>query len=300
MPLRPPSELFDPPFEVNRPRTQTAAVVFNSPHSGRQYPAQFLNQSRLDAHTLRRSEDCYVDDLFSGVVSLGAPMVKAHIPRAYLDLNREPYELDPAMFADRLPNYVNTSSVRVAGGLGTIPRLVCETAEIYRRPLLFKEAEARIQSLYFPYHKLLAEVLDETFAAFGHVVLIDCHSMPSTAAPAAASDPVPRPDFVLGDRYGSTCAPAVTDFLETALTRRGYSAVRNRPYAGGHITQIHGRPAQGRHALQIEINRALYMDEETLTVHGGFYRLIEDFEEIIPALIESLPTLLDPPRMAAE
>ncbi|WP_342643489.1 N-formylglutamate amidohydrolase [Rhodoligotrophos ferricapiens] len=300
MPSRPPSELFDPPFEIIRPRIQTTAAVFNSPHSGRQYPSQFLSQSRLDAHALRRSEDCYVDDIFAGVVAMGAPLVKAHVPRAYLDLNREPYELDPGMFADRLPNYVNTSSVRVAGGLGTIPRLVCDSAEIYRRPLLFKEAEARIQSLYFPYHRALAELMDTTVAAFGEAVLIDCHSMPSTAAPASASDPVPRPDFVLGDRYGSTCAPAVTDFIETALTHRGYSAVRNRPYAGGHITQIHGRPAQGRHALQIEINRALYMDEETLTVHGGFYRLIEDFEEIIANLIDTLPHLLNPRREAAE
>ncbi|MGF7162097.1 N-formylglutamate amidohydrolase [Rhodoligotrophos appendicifer] len=300
MPERPPAELFDPPFEVVHPSVQTNPAVFNSPHSGRQYPREFLKLSQLDSHRLRRSEDCYVDDIFAGVVGLGAPLLKAHFPRAYLDVNREPYELDQGMFLDSLPAYVNSSSVRVAGGLGTIPRLVCDTAEIYRRPLYFAEAKARIQSLYMPYHRALEGLLDRTVADFGEVLLIDCHSMPSTATPASSQDPLPRPDFVLGDRYGSTCAPAITDFFEAALLRRGYSAVRNKPYAGGHITQIHGRPNEQRHALQIEINRALYMDEESLAVHGGFYRMTEDFQEITAALVRVLPDLFRPSRIAAE
>lgn len=299
MPPRLPSDLFAPPFEVVEPLRQTTPLVFNSPHSGANYPAEFITQSGLDAHTLRRSEDCYVDQIFAGVCALGAPLIKAHVPRAYLDLNREPFELDPAMFEDRLPSYVNCSSVRVAGGLGTIPRLVCDAVEIYRRPLRFSEAESRIRSLYFPYHQLLAQILDRTLGEFGDVVLIDCHSMPSMALGATSCDPVTRPDFVLGDRYGATCAAPLTEFFAAKLANRGYSVARNRPYAGGHITQIHGRPSEHRHALQIEINRALYMDEATLEVHGGFHRLIQDLDEILAVLVVDLPKLLTQERRFA-
>jgi len=303
MPPRPLSEQFNPPFEVIEPPRPASPLVFNSPHSGCNYPIEFIAQSCLDAHSLRRSEDCYIDAIFAGVVSQGAPLVKAHVPRAYLDLNREPFELDAAMFQDKLPHYVNCTSVRVAGGLGTIPRLVCDMAEIYPGPLRFSEAEARIRTLYFPYHQVLASLLDRTLQRFGEVVLVDCHSMPSTAvASTSAHDVISRPDFVLGDRYGATCAPALTEFFFTTLSRRGYSVTRNRPYAGGHITQIHGRPAEQRHAIQIEINRALYMDEETLEVHGGYYRLVEDIEGVVRQLTSDLPSLLSMPgrRLAAE
>lgn len=301
MPPRPPSELFSVPFEVVEPERRTTPLVFNSPHSGTDYPPEFIEQSCLDPHTLRRSEDCHVDRIFAGVTSLGAPLIRVHVPRAYLDLNREPYELDPSMFADRLPAYVNCTSIRVAGGLGTIPRLVSDTAEIYRRPLRFSEAENRIKSLYFPYHRLLANVLDESYVEFGNVVLIDCHSMPSMVATPISGDMHVRPDFVLGDRYGASCAPALTDYVFEKLSCRGFTVSRNRPYAGGHITQIHGRPSEGRHALQIEINRALYMDEVTLTLHDGFNRLVAELDAVVAALKEDLPRLISQERrLAAE
>jgi len=296
----PPASLFTPPFEVVRPRTQLFPAVFNSPHSGRVYPAEFLAVSRLDAHALRRSEDCYVDELFADVASLGCPLLKAHFPRAYLDVNREAYELDPTMFDEPLPGYVNISSIRVAGGLGTIPRIVSDSEEIYRAPLRFPEAKARIQSLYVPYHRCLEALVARTARIFGHALLIDCHSMPSSASGAMMGDLLPRPDFVLGDRYGSTCSPVVTDFVEELLTKRGYSVTRNKPYAGGYITQNYGRPVSGIHALQVEINRALYMDEETLAHHGGYYRLAEDVLQVMRQLVTQLPALLRPNRIAAE
>ena len=191
-----------PPFEVARPRALKAPFVFNSPHSGRVYPRAFLSASRLDALTLRRSEDAYVEELFAFVADMGAPLLYAHFPRAYLDVNREPYELDPALFRDGLPHYANTQSVRVVGGLGTIARIVSESDEIYREPLTVGAALERINRLYTPYHATLRALLLEAEAAFGLAVLIDCHSMPSSPM---ADQGGGRPDFVLGDRYGASC-----------------------------------------------------------------------------------------------
>ena len=244
------------PFEILRPAQQTQPFVFNSPHSGRIYPDVFLDQSRLDRKAIRRSEDHYVDELFSGVVQQGAPMLVANFPRAWLDVNREPYELDPRMFDGPLPAFANTRSLRVAGGLGTIARIVSESEEIYARRLDVAEAMARIESLYKPYHAALRHILARTHVAFGHAVLIDCHSMPSTQPGRPA-----LPDFVLGDRFGSSCTGQLTSLVERCLRALGYSVIRNAPYAGGYTTRRYGRPKRNVHALQIEINRKLYMDE---------------------------------------
>jgi N-formylglutamate amidohydrolase len=275
-------------------------VVFNSPHSGRSYPESFIAASRLDRMSLRRSEDCYVDEWLDGVARFGCPLVKANFPRAYLDVNREAYELDPLMFAEPLPGYVNTTSPRVAGGLGTIPRIVSETEEIYRHPLTFAEADARIRSLYVPYHRALDRLLDDARGRFGAALLIDCHSMPSTAAGSSVGEATFRPDVVLGDRHGASCWPALTEFVETLLEARGYRVARNKPYAGGYITQAYGHPAAGFHALQLEVNRALYVDEAVLAKHAGFERLREDVAQLAGALVERLPGLLRPLRIAAE
>ena len=283
------AQWFDPPFDIFEPDTLTAPMVFNSPHSGRIYPPDFVAGSKLDAHSLRRSEDCYVDQVFAGVVGYGAPLMRANFPRAYLDINREAYELDPVMFADPLPDYVNTGSVRVAGGLGTIPRVVSETEEIYRQPLTFAEAEARIHALHVPYHRRLTDLLLRARNAFGMVVLVDCHSMPSTVPVSSGSDGGSRPDFILGDRYGSSCSCEIVDMVEHKLDALGYSVVRNRPYAGGFITQTYGRPLQGMHALQIEINRALYIDEDNLEKHAGFLRLRDDIRLLVADLVDALP-----------
>ena len=295
-----PAELFAPPFEVLRPAEITVPVVFNSPHSGNQYPASFIASSKLDPLTLRKSEDAMIDELLQPVLELGAPLLKANFPRAYLDVNREPYELDPGMFTTTLPDYVNTASLRVAGGLGTIPRVVSETDEIYAAPLTFSQAEARIRDLYLPYHRALERLLDDVHDAFGCVLLVDCHSMPSTGLSEKGFRVQNRPDIVLGDRYGSTCSPELVRCIEAAFRDEGYSVVRNKPYAGGHITQAYSQRAEGRHTLQIEINRALYMNESALQPHDGFLALRQSLGVVFERLLVTLPDIFRPVRLAAE
>jgi N-formylglutamate amidohydrolase len=270
-----------PAFDVLSPADQRLPFVFNSPHSGRQYPESFLAASRLDARSIRRSEDAYVDELFSHVVPLGAPMLRAHFPRAYLDVNREPYELDPKMFDGRLPSYANIRSIRVAGGLGTVARIVSENHEIYRHRLPVEEALNRIETIYKPYHSTLRRLLAQTHVTFGHAVLIDCHSMPSTVKCQTTDT---RPDFILGDRYGTSCNSDLTDFAFETLRSKGYSVSRNKPYAGGFITEHYGRPSSGLHALQIEINRGLYMDEATHEPTAHFGQLFHDLKDFVREL----------------
>lgn len=262
-----------PPFAIRGGAEQRVPFVFNSPHSGSYYPPRFRAMARLDAHALRRSEDCYVDELFAGAVALGAPMLAANFPRAYLDVNREPWELDARMFADPLPSFANTRSARVAGGLGTVPRLVGEGLEIYGGKLRLAEAVSRVETIYKPYHECLKRLLARTHAGFGHAVLVDCHSMPASIR---LGDSGMRPDFIVGDRFGVACAPALTEAAIGVLTAMGYTVAHNKPYAGGFITEHYGRPARGLHALQIEINRGLYMDERTLRKTGGFEALCQD------------------------
>ncbi len=294
-----PATIFDPPFEIKSPGDHTVPMVFNSPHSGRVYPESFLRTSALDPHVLRKSEDYFVDQLFENVVNLGAPLMHANFPRAYLDLNREPYELDPHMFLDRLPDYVNTRSLRAAGGLGTVARIVSEATEIYTAKMSFGEAQARIRSLYIPYHERLRALLRSTREKFDALLMIDCHSMPSAFGSKARNSNANRPDFVLGDRYGTACISPITDLVETVLSRMGYSVVRNKPYAGGYITHTYGRPAIGMHVLQLEVNRSLYVDEDTLEKHGGFYRLCDDLMTVVAELVDCLPELTTPYRAAA-
>ncbi len=279
-------ELFARPVAIERPSGPRIPFVFSSPHSGRNYPASFVTASNLDAMTLRCSEDSFVEEIFSGVVALGAPLIHARFPRAYLDANREPYELDPGMFADPLPPHVNTRSLRVAGGLGTIARVVADATEIYREPLSYAEAEDRIRRLYMPFHEALRALLEEAHKSFGWAVLVDCHSMPSVGGPTDDDRGVDRPDIVLGDRYGTSCAGEITAEAERVLKRLGYSVARNNPYAGGFNTEHYGRPHRGLHALQIEINRALYMDEARLERGPGFERLMADMSTFAAHLAE--------------
>ena len=285
-----------PPFSVARPGELKVPLIFNSPHSGRIYPKAFLAASRLDPHTLRRSEDAFVEELFAFVTDLGAPLLHAHFPRAYLDVNREPYELDPALFRDGLPHYANTQSVRVVGGLGTIARIVSESDEIYREPLAVKAALERINWLYTPYHDTLAALLLETQREFGLAVLIDCHSMPSSPVAEVGAG---RPDFVLGDRFGTSCSGELTRLAADQIATLGYAVTLNKPYAGGYITEHYGRPHKAQHVLQIEINRSLYMDETSFEKSAGFNRLRADLETMIRGLVPGVPRLAIP-RAAAE
>jgi len=274
-------------LSVREPARQSVPVVFSSPHSGRAYPAEFVAASRLDPLTLRRSEDSFVDDLYAGVVERGAPLLCAHFPRAYCDVNREPGELDPAMFSGPLPHSANTRSPRVLAGLGTIPRVVASGAEIHAGRLPVAEAERRLAACYHPYHQRLRALLDDTVARFGWVFLVDCHSMPSVGGPMDDDPGRPRVDVVLGDCYGSSCAPELSAAAEEAFRALGYRVVRNSPYAGGYVTRHYGRPRERRHALQIEINRALYMDEVEHRPGPGFEGLRRDLGLVADALIRT-------------
>jgi N-formylglutamate amidohydrolase len=275
----------NPPFTLVEPAQQRVPFVFNSPHSGRNYRPQFLCQTRLDRAAIRKSEDFRVDELFAGAVAQGCPLLAANFPRAFLDVNREPYELDPAMFDGALPGFCNTRSVRVAGGLGTIARIVSETEEIYSRKLSVEEGLERIETIYKPYHAALRTLLTRTHARFGHAVLIDCHSMPSTRDGAARRM---RPDFVLGDRYGTSCAAQITWAAAQFLAELGYEVEINKPYAGGFITEHYGRPHSGLHALQIEINRGLYMEETSLSKGEAFEKVAGDLARFVGRLV-SIP-----------
>ncbi|MGH7042245.1 MAG: N-formylglutamate amidohydrolase [Acetobacteraceae bacterium] len=279
----------DPPLLVRHPLRQTVPVVFASPHSGRAYPPEFLAAARLDPLGLRRSEDSFVDRLFAEAPAYGAPLLAACFPRAFCDANREAWELDPAMFEDRLPGFVNTTSPRVGAGLGTIPRVVASGEVIHRTRLLFAEAERRVHGCWQPYHAILAALIGATRALFGVCLLVDCHSMPSPIGSGATSA---GPDMVLGDAHGTTCAPAVTRFVEQVLRDLGYVVRRNDPYAGGYVTRHYGLPREGVHVLQLEVARGLYMDEARIETLPRFDLLREDLTRLIERLTAAATELL--------
>ena len=245
-----------PAFTLAQPAEQTVPLVFASAHSGRNYEAAFVSSVRLDPVALRRSEDSFVDELFSAAPAHGAPLLAATFPRAFCDANREAWELDPAMFEEALPDWVNTSSPRVGAGLGTIARVVASGEAIYRGKLRFAEAEARIEGFWQPYHTALEAAIAATRRAFGACLLIDCHSMPG-----GCMSPQPQADIVLGDAHGTACTPLAVRAVEQCLVDLGFTVRRNDPYAGGYVTRHYGRPREGVHALHIEITRSLYMDE---------------------------------------
>lgn len=284
-------------FTLRQPVAQQAPFVFNSPHSGRVYPQRFLAMSRLDAAAIRRSEDFFVEELFGGVVGLGAPLLHAHFPRAFLDVNREPLELDPKMFREQLPPQANVRSARVAGGLGTVPKLVAEGQEIYAGRLPYAEAAGRIEDLYLPYHEQISGLLASTLSTFGTAVLVDCHSMPASVR---VGDHGARPDFIVGDRFGAAAAAPLSGAVIGLLTGMGYSVAHNRPYAGGFITEHYGRPADGVHAIQIEINRGLYMNERTLQKTAGFDPLADDLTRFCATLMGLWSDLIWHASLAAE
>lgn len=263
----------NPAFEVFKPENYDAPFVLNSPHSGRVYPQSFLEQSRLGNLSVRKSEDFLVDILISGGLEYGIPILKANFPRAFLDVNREPYELDPNMFLGKLPDYINSRSIRVTSGLGTIAKIVAEGEYIYSEKIHAEDGLSRIENIYRPYHASLRRLLAQTHVQFGYSVLIDCHSMPSNLGHGSYHT---RPDFVLGDRFGSSCHSSITQSAKNLLQQMGYNVEVNKPYAGGFITQHYGRPHNGLHALQIEINRGLYMDEIRMLPNSRFDEFASD------------------------
>jgi N-formylglutamate amidohydrolase len=280
-----------PTHEIIRPSRHSTPLLLASPHSGDRYPPEFLEMSKLSRATLRLSEDCYVDELIAGAPAHGVPVLRALFPRVYVDANREALELDPVMFEDRLPENAITDSPRVAAGLGSIPRLAANDREIYGRKLRFAEAEQRIETCYRPYHRALVALMQETRERFGGCLLIDCHSMPS-AGGQGERDGRSRVDFVLGDCFGASCADAVTAAAEQHLRQGGAQVRRNNPYSGGYVTQHYGRPAEGIHVLQIEINRAIYMDETSLERLPQFAETRRRLDGLIALLAREAPNLI--------
>lgn len=276
------------PVRITRPERQSAPVVFASPHSGRVYPADFVAASRLDPLRLRRSEDGFVDELFAAAPAHGMPLIAATFPRAYCDANREPWELDPTMFEDELPPWVNTMSPRVAAGLGTIARLVGSGEGIYKRRLRFADAESRVRTCWHPFHAALREAIAATVDAHGACVLVDCHSMPSNAMA-----PRGNADIVLGDGHGTTCSSRLLRAVEQMLLDQRFTVRRNDPYAGGYITRNYGRPRERVHAIQVEICRSLYMDEARMERLGSFEAVRARLTVMVTDLAAVAPSLVD-------
>lgn len=286
-----------PGFIVSNPDHFTVPFVFNSPHSGRHYTPYFLNQSRLSPLLLRKSEDALVDYMYEFATELGAPLLAATFPRAYVDVNREPYELDPRLISSPLPSHANSDSVRVAAGLGTIARVVGTGLEIYRQQLTLEEALWRIENFYYPYHQALKSLLEEQVTRFDRAILIDCHSMPSSSLGYSSSI---RPDIVVGDRFGHSANSEMVAFLIELLTEKGFNVAYNTPYAGGYITEHYGKPNSSIQAIQIEIDRSLYMDEVLLEPHSGFSELSEKLEHVFRRFVADVTHSLIPNKHAAE
>ncbi len=278
--------MFDHPsdaFVLTRPQRALGPMIFASPHSGREYPAAFLAQAILDRQQIRSSEDAFVDQLFGMAPALGAPLLAARAPRAFLDLNRAADELDPAVIDGiaRAPH-----NPRVSSGLGVIPRVVAGGRPIYRGKLSIAEAHSRIARVWHPYHQALAALIDETRSAFGHAVLIDCHSMPHEAIEAHSRPGQPRPEVVLGDRYGVAAGRDVMDRVEAAFSAAGLRVGRNAPFAGAYVAQAYGRPSRGVHVVQVEIDRALYMDEVRVEPLADFNRFRDLIASVVAELIQ--------------
>lgn len=279
-------------FELKLPDHRTSRVVFASPHSSRDYPASFLRSTLLNEHSVRSSEDAFVDQLFDCAPKFGAPLLLAGAPRAFLDLNRGPEELDPALIEGVRRQGHNP---RVASGLGVIPRVASNGRAIYRGKISGAEARRRIDGYWHPYHAELRRQLNETRGAFGQAILIDCHSMPHEAV--GQVNTAQRPEIVLGDRFGASAHPEVVDHVEAAFASAGLVVARNTPFAGAYVTQTYGRPSRGIHAIQVEIDRSLYMDERRVVPNARF----EAFRSLLQGVIAEVADILRPDQaLAAE
>lgn len=275
-----------PAFRLERPEELLTPVVVASPHSGRHYPAAFLQASILDERTIRSSEDAYMDEVVGAAPALGAPLIAAEYPRAWLDLNRSPDELDPAVI-EGVGRVMQTP--RISSGLGVIPRVVANGRAIYRGKITRAEAEARIAQVWQPYHAALDGLMRAAQAGFGEAVLLDFHSMPHEALDTVARPGQPRPEVVLGDRFGASAAGEVLDALEDGFLSQGLSVIRNAPFAGAFVTQQYGRPSRGWHAVQVEIDRSLYMDERLLRPSADFDAVRRIVTGVIERVIVSRP-----------
>lgn len=281
-------------YQLREPAEFTSCAIFNSPHSGSSYPSAFLGTTLLGPLKIRSSEDAFVDELFGAAPRHGAPLMAAKVPRAYVDLNRAPDDLDPALIAGATRRFLNP---RIAAGLGVIPRVVAEGRPIMHGKLPLAEAQRRIATCWHPYHERLRALIETQRARFGMAILFDCHSMPRDALNSGLAVGQRRPTMVLGDRFGAACDRWLVDAATEIFTEVGFVVARNAPFAGGYITQNYGRPAHGVQALQIEIDRSLYMNEQKIARSAEF----ADVATAIGAAVAQL-ALLGPRqgRIAAE
>ena len=270
-------------YKVSLPDDRTTSVIFSSPHSGRDYPWSFLRRSSLDEMAIRSSEDAFVDELFASAPALGAPLITLTAPRAYIDVNRAADELDPALI-DGIVRHAHNP--RIASGLGVVPRVVSNGRSIYRGKISLREANARIEGVWRPYHAALGDLVLESRVMFGEAILIDCHSMPHEAIESLGSGRGKRPDIVLGDRFGAAADAHVVDRIEDAFRRAGLTVARNAPFAGAYVTQHYGRPSKGQHVCQVEIDRSLYMDERTVSKSADYAEFVRLIEAVIADLAD--------------
>ena len=269
------------PFRLDMPERWTTSVIFASPHSGRDYLKSFLRASVLDELAIRTSEDAFVDQLFAAAPCHGAPLLTACVPRAFVDLNRSADEMDPALI-DGVRRI--THNPRVSSGLGVVPRVVANGRSIYRGKLSRQTAEDRLTRYWHPYHAQLQALLDKSHARFGEAILIDCHSMPHEAVDSICHTKGRRPDIVLGDRFGAAASPEVVELIEAAFESAGLVVTRNAPFAGAFTTQHYGRPQREQHVVQVEIDRSLYMNEETIQPNANF----SAFQDLITEVVAKL------------
>jgi len=270
-------------YTLAMPDARTTSVVFASPHSGRDYSWSFLRRSVLDERAIRSSEDAFVDLLFGCATEFGAPLLTCTAPRAFIDVNRNLDELDPALIEGVGKSAHNP---RVASGLGVVPRVVANGRAIYRGKLALKEAKARIDDYWHPYHDALTTLLDESRALYGEAILIDCHSMPREAIETISSSKGALPDIVIGDRFGAAAGGDVVEMVEAVFHRAGLKTARNAPFAGAYITQHYGRPTRGQHVLQIEIDRSLYMNEQMVRPNGNFRAFQTVMRDVVRQIAE--------------
>jgi N-formylglutamate amidohydrolase len=284
----------EPVYALSLPDALESCAVFSSPHSGAEYPPALLAASQLTPLQLRSSEDAFVDEIFAPAPRHGAPLLAARIPRACIDLNRAPDDLDPALIAGTARRFLNA---RIAAGLGVIPRVVGEGRPIIQGKMPLAEAERRISAYWHPYHDELRRLIARARSAFGAAILFDCHSMPHDALNAVPLIGGRRPEIVLGDRFGASCDRTIVEAATALFEAAGFTVAHNTPFAGGYITQTYGRPRQGVHALQIEIDRRLYMNETMVERTADFLEITARLGRVIAGLAALGP---HPQALAAE
>ncbi len=269
-------------YVLELPKSRDTSVIFASPHSGRDYGNGFVGTTMLDETSIRSSEDAFVDELFAVSPKFGAPFLIAGAPRAFVDLNRAADELDPAVIEGIRKSGHNP---RIASGLGVIPRVVAGGRAIYQGKLTLDEAHRRISDYWRPYHDTLQMLIDQSRNAFGQSILVDCHSMPHEALSSTRINGQ-RPDVVLGDRFGASASGEIVDRIAAIFEDAGLVVARNAPFAGAFVAQNYGRPTRGQHVVQVEIDRALYMDENTLEKSSQFESFRSVLNEVIPQISE--------------